>query len=63
MTIYTMQMYKGIRMIDNLKWGVRDRTMTQHGAYPNRGHLKRYSKIDLEDLRGAFKRAKAESKK
>ena len=50
-------------MIDNLKWGVRDRTMTQHGAYPNRGHLKRYSKIDLEDLRGAFKRAKAESKK
>jgi hypothetical protein len=47
MLIQTMAMYKGLKLIENLKWGVKDREMCWHGAYPNRGHHGRYLKIRL----------------
>ena len=62
MIIYTMQMYKGMRMVENLKWGRRDKDMTQHGSHYNKGSHKRYVRTTLEDLRKAFKEAKKQSK-
>ena len=47
MIIYTIEMYKGLRTVINLKWSRRDKDMTQHGAYPNRGTLNRYIKTVL----------------
>ena len=62
MIIYTMQLYKGIRMVENIKWGRRDKDMTQQGAYPNRGTLNRYIKTELAQSRKAFKEANKQSK-
>ena len=48
MIIYTMKLYFGLRMIENLKWGRRDREMTQSGSYYNRGYHGRYVKTALK---------------
>ena len=60
--IYTMQLYKGIRLIENLKWGRIDREMTQSGSHYMKGTHGRYIKTDLRQLKKDFTKAIREYK-
>ena len=43
-----MKYFIGVRLIQNLKWGRRDRKMTQSGSYYNRGFHSKYVKTHLK---------------
>lgn len=56
--IYTARIFKGIRVISNLKWGRVDKEETQSGSHYNKGAHSRYRKVDLAELKQAFEAAK-----
>lgn len=39
-----MKLFIGIRLIDNLKWGRKDRFSAQSGSFYNRGYHGRYTR-------------------
>ena len=51
-----MKQYIGVRMVENLKWGRKDKEETQSGSYYNRGYHIRDVKTRLKQSKKKWKR-------